>query len=219
MRTNGDGAQHGCQVGHILVQHGQVAGQRRAAQDVARCGSMLLVQVAQLWCQRRRGERHCRSQSAGSNACLNLVRLVVGLRLGNHVEQHVGHLRVEVEHTSLSRACGSNTGTACLLPCCAAQGLQLASPAGARHPRALGMPLPGVPMAETTTHLCVLGSSVISFAAFRMRSDDPTHVPPNLRRYTGEAAGREEGPTAAQWAPCPVWSVCHGCSCHDKRPA
>ena len=66
--------------------------------------------------------------------------------------------------------------------CCVAQAQcpRLGAPAGACHPRALGMPLPGVPMAETTTHLCALGSSFISFAAFRMRSDDPTHVPPNL---------------------------------------
>jgi hypothetical protein len=48
VRTNGDGPQHSCQVRHVLVQHGQVPGQRRPGQNVARCGSVLLVQVAQL---------------------------------------------------------------------------------------------------------------------------------------------------------------------------
>ena len=47
-RTDGDGAQHGRQVGDILVQHGQIPVQRRAGEDVACCGGVLLVQVAQL---------------------------------------------------------------------------------------------------------------------------------------------------------------------------
>lgn len=49
---------------------------------------------------------------------------------------------------------------------------------------AFGMPPPGVPIAETTTILFFAGSSSISFAAFLMRSAEPTQVPPNLSRQT-----------------------------------
>ena len=54
--------------------------------------------------------------------------------------------------------------------------------------RALGMPLPGVPMALTTTIFRATGMSIISFAAFLMRSGEPTQVPPNL---AGAAAARQ----------------------------
>ena len=55
--------------------------------------------------------------------------------------------------------------------------------------RAFGTPLPGVPMALTTTILCAAESSIISFAALRMRSEEPTQVPPNLRGGAREGRG------------------------------
>jgi len=48
----------------------------------------------------------------------------------------------------------------------------------------LGDPSPGVPMAETTmtirSHASEASMLIISLATFRIRSDEPTHVPPNL---------------------------------------
>jgi len=58
--------------------------------------------------------------------------------------------------------------------------------------RALGMPLPGVPIALTTTIFCCTAMSIISFAAFLMRSGEPTQVPPNLGRRAKRRVSRTE---------------------------
>lgn len=58
--------------------------------------------------------------------------------------------------------------------------------------RALGMPLPGVPIALTTTIFCATFMSIISFAEFLMRSGEPTQVPPNLGRRAKRRVSRTE---------------------------